>query len=72
MDPLGLLVGVDVLGWVAEVAACPLDRGIHTWPPPSTVEGQNLATASRKPISMTELTNFLAGTTWKLDPNDVQ
>lgn len=53
-------------GWETEVAACPLNQGIHTWPPPSTVQGEDLATASRKPISMTELTSYYAGTTWQL------
>ena len=54
-------------GWAAEVEACPLNQGIHTSPPPWTVEGKDLATASRKPISMTELTNLYTGTTWQLD-----
>ena len=45
-------------GWEAEVAALSLAQGIHTWPPPSTVEGKNLATVSRSAISMTELVDF--------------
>jgi hypothetical protein len=50
-------------GWEAEVAALSLAQGIHTWPPPSTVEGQDLGAASRRAIPMTELTGFHWGTT---------
>jgi hypothetical protein len=53
-------------GWEAEVAACPLNQGINTYPPPFTVEGKDLATASRKPVSMTELTSYYAATAWQL------
>jgi hypothetical protein len=50
-------------GWQAEVEATPLDQGIHTWPPPSTVEGKNLGTVSRRAISMTELVAYYTGRT---------
>ncbi|WP_230686895.1 DUF2625 family protein [Catellatospora vulcania] len=42
-------------GWPAEVAACRLDQGIHTLPPPWSKEGKDLGKASRRPIPMTEL-----------------
>ena len=45
-------------GWEAEVAQLSLAEGIHAWPPPSTVEGEDLATVSRMPIPMTELVSF--------------
>ena len=45
-------------GWEAEVAALTLAQGIHTWPPPSTVEGQDLGAASRQAVPMTVLTGF--------------
>ncbi len=45
-------------GWESEVAAVPLDCGIHTWPPPFTVEGKDLSVASRKVIPFTELVSF--------------
>jgi hypothetical protein len=42
-------------GWPAEVAAVRLDQGIHAFPPPSTVEGRDLSTVSRRPVPLTEL-----------------
>lgn len=45
-------------GWEAEVAALRLDEGVHTWPPPSTVEGEDLSKASRKAVPMAELVSF--------------
>jgi hypothetical protein len=63
-DWLGAMLGGRLTGfaeslrwpsWPAEVAACPLDRGLHLWPPPWTAEGQNLAEVSRRPVPMTEL-----------------
>ncbi|ALG10982.1 DUF2625 family protein [Kibdelosporangium phytohabitans] len=42
-------------GWADEVAAIQPDKGIHTWPPPSTVEGKDLAKVSRTVVPMTEL-----------------
>ncbi|GAA4980510.1 DUF2625 family protein [Actinopolymorpha pittospori] len=45
-------------GWETEVAALGLSEGIHTWPPPSTVQGQDLANASRKAVPMAELIYF--------------
>jgi hypothetical protein len=53
-------------GWEREVADCPLDRGIHTVPPPSTVEGRDLGRASRRPVPMTELTSHYAGIQWQV------
>jgi hypothetical protein len=44
--------------WEQEVAAVPLDRGIHTWPPPWSEEGTDLATVSRRAISFAELVSF--------------
>ncbi|GAA3964599.1 DUF2625 domain-containing protein [Actinomadura viridis] len=45
-------------GWETEVASLGLDEGIHTWPPPSTVEGKDLFKASRKAVPMAELVSF--------------
>ena len=45
-------------GWEAEVAAVGLDEGIHTWPPPSTVEGRDLSQASRQAVPMQQLVSF--------------
>ncbi|WP_089329491.1 DUF2625 family protein [Actinomadura meyerae] len=45
-------------GWETEVAALPLSEGIHAWPPPSTVEGQDLSKVSRKAVPMAELVSF--------------
>jgi hypothetical protein len=45
-------------GWEAEVAALARDQGIHTWPPPWSGEGKDLATASRKAIPIAELVAF--------------
>jgi hypothetical protein len=45
-------------GWEAEAAAVPLDRGIHCWPPPCTVEGKDLSAVSRKVIPLAELVSF--------------
>jgi hypothetical protein len=45
-------------GWEAEVAAIGLDQGIHTFPPPCTVEGKDLSTASRAPVPITELVSL--------------
>ncbi|MEU4218945.1 DUF2625 family protein [Actinoplanes sp. NPDC026623] len=45
-------------GWQDEVSALALDQGIHSWPPPWTVEGKDLSLASRKAIPMTQLVSF--------------
>ena len=45
-------------GWEDEVAALSLGEGIHAWPPPSTVEGKDLAAVARAAIPMTELVGF--------------
>jgi Protein of unknown function DUF2625 len=45
-------------GWAAEVAALALDEGITAWPPPFTVEGQDLSTALRKTVPLAELVSF--------------
>jgi Protein of unknown function DUF2625 len=45
-------------GWEDEVAQLSLAQGIHAWPPPSTVEGRDLASASRAPIPVAELVSF--------------
>lgn len=45
-------------GWQGEVSALALDQGIHTWPPPWTVEGKDLSLASRKAIPMAQLVSF--------------
>lgn len=47
-------------GWQDEVAACPSDRGIHTWPPPWTREGKDLGAVSRKAMPIAELISFHA------------
>ncbi|MGI5131367.1 DUF2625 family protein [Pseudonocardia sp. CA-107938] len=45
-------------GWEQEVAAVPLDKGIHTWPPPWSTEGADLSAVSRRAISFAELVSF--------------
>lgn len=45
-------------GWEQEVADLLLDQGIHTWPPPSTVQGKDLSAVSRKAIPLAELVSF--------------
>jgi hypothetical protein len=42
-------------GWRDEVAACPLDNGIHTWPPLFSKEGKDIESSSRVAIPMAEL-----------------
>jgi hypothetical protein len=48
-------------GWEAEVAATALDRGIHAFPPPSTVEGKDLNKVSRKDVPIKKLLSLYAG-----------
>jgi hypothetical protein len=55
-------------GWEAEVQAVGLDQGIHTFPPPSTVEGKDLAAVSRRAVPMTELVAFHLDTARQLGP----
>lgn len=57
-------------GWEAEVAALSLGQGIHTWPPPSTREGKDLAAASRAAVPMAELIGFHHETSRQLDAPD--
>jgi hypothetical protein len=45
-------------GWEAEVAACPLDRGIVTYPPLWSQEGSDIGATTRRPVPMSELTYF--------------
>lgn len=54
-------------GWPDEVAACRPDQGIHTFPPPWSVEGKNLATVSRKAIPIAELISLHEDTARQLD-----
>lgn len=54
-------------GWEDEVSALRPDQGIHTWPPPWSAEGQDLSTASRKPIPIDELIAFHHETARQLD-----
>jgi Protein of unknown function DUF2625 len=54
-------------GWEAEVANVRLDEGIHTWPPPWTAEGKNLATVSRRAIPLAELLAFHQDTARQLN-----
>ncbi|GLL00679.1 DUF2625 domain-containing protein [Dactylosporangium matsuzakiense] len=42
-------------GWRDEVAACPLDTGIHTVPPLFSKECRDLDGRSRRPVAMTQL-----------------
>ncbi|GAA2391020.1 DUF2625 family protein [Dactylosporangium salmoneum] len=42
-------------GWRDEVAACPLDNGIHTWPPLFSKEGKDIESCSRHAVPMREL-----------------
>jgi hypothetical protein len=46
-------------GWQDEVAECPLDAGLSTYPPLYSKEGKDLAESSRRPIPMTELVRVL-------------
>lgn len=48
-------------GWQTEVAATPLDQGIHLWPPPSTVEGKDLNTVARSRMNLAELVSYYSG-----------
>jgi hypothetical protein len=45
-------------GWKDEVATLALDQGLSIYPPPFTAQGQDLATASRKPAPLSELHRF--------------
>jgi hypothetical protein len=45
-------------GWETEVAAVGPDEGIHTFPPPCSVEGRDLATVSRKAVPLPQLVAF--------------
>ncbi|MBM7787843.1 DUF2625 family protein [Tenggerimyces flavus] len=45
-------------GWENEVSALAFDEGIHTYPPPSTVEGEDLSKVSRKAVPIAELCEF--------------
>lgn len=45
-------------GWEAEVASCPLDHGLSAYPPPWTVEGRDIAAASRRAVALEELIAF--------------
>jgi hypothetical protein len=45
-------------GWEQEVAAVAPDEGIHTFPPPCTEEGRDLAAASRKAVPLPQLVAF--------------
>ncbi|GAA0806054.1 hypothetical protein Sya03_37570 [Spirilliplanes yamanashiensis] len=42
-------------GWAEEVAALSPGEGLHTSPPPSTVEGADLSRAARRPVPLTGL-----------------
>ncbi|UVS77754.1 DUF2625 domain-containing protein [Actinokineospora sp. UTMC 2448] len=42
-------------GWQPEVAAIAPDHGLHTWPPPWSVEGHDLSRVSRKAVPLGEL-----------------
>jgi uncharacterized protein DUF2625 len=48
-------------GWQVESASTALDQGIHLFPPPSTVEGKDLNTVSRRAISLKELVSYYSG-----------
>lgn len=47
-------------GWEREVAALRLDQGLSIYPPPFTTEGRDLGSTSRRPVPLTELTDFYA------------
>jgi hypothetical protein len=55
------------LRWEDEVSALRPNQGIHTWPPPWSIEGQDLATASRRPIPIDQLIAFHHETARQLD-----
>jgi hypothetical protein len=46
-------------GWEAEAEALALDQGLSVYPPPFTVEGQDLHAATRAPVPHSELVGFL-------------
>jgi hypothetical protein len=45
-------------GWVEEVAALDLGQGIHAFPPPWSVEGDDLSAVSRRAVPFTELVSL--------------
>lgn len=45
-------------GWQDEVAALRPDQGLAVWPPPFSAEGQDVATAIRRPVPIRELFAF--------------
>src|SRR5688500_6290688 len=47
-------------GWARETGARALDEGIAAYPPPFAAQGSDLATASRRPVPLSELLNFYA------------
>jgi hypothetical protein len=46
-------------GWQDEVAECPLDAGLSTYPPLFAKDARDVADASRQPVPMTELVSVL-------------
>ncbi|GGM72183.1 DUF2625 family protein [Dactylosporangium sucinum] len=46
-------------GWQDEIAACPLDAGLHVRPPLYTKEGKDVAESDRRPVPMQELVSVL-------------
>jgi hypothetical protein len=49
-------------GWADEVAACPLDQAISTFPPLWTREGKDLTAVSRRPVPMAEVMSMMGAT----------
>jgi hypothetical protein len=59
-------------GWEAEVAALPLDQALNTYPPPYTVEGQDLSKVSRRPIPLREQMGSMEDVALQLQGQDAK
>ena len=54
-------------GWEDEVSDVDVDQGLSLWPPPFSVEGQDLATVSRRAVDLAELRSFYAEAVAQID-----
>ncbi|GLZ35335.1 hypothetical protein Lesp02_75220 [Lentzea sp. NBRC 105346] len=57
-------------GWQQEVASVRTDHGIHTWPPPWSLEGKDLSSVSRKVIPLAESISFHHGAARQLNGHE--
>ena len=53
-------------GWETEVGALALDQGLSLYPPPFSVEGKDIAAASRRAVPLSELHGFYADAAQRL------